>query len=41
MLVSGDGVMLSLKLDHVFVEEYTIRNKLDGIVECKLRPRSC
>ena len=36
---SGDGVMFSLDLDCVFVKGYMMRNKFNGLVDCKWRPR--
>ena len=33
---SVDGVMLSMDLDCVFVDEYMLRNKVDALVDCKL-----
>ena len=33
--------MILLVLGCVFVEGYIMSNKVDGIVDCKIRPRSC
>ena len=41
VVASVDGVIFSLNLDHVFVYGELKRIKVDGRVDCELRPRSC